>query len=261
MNNRDPDAADASELIGLGSEVAGSVAGAAVGLFSAGPAGAVAGAALGPMIAHTFKKIGGEVRRRLLSHQEEVRAGAALAFAVQKVRENVDSGQQVRDDGFFQAAANDRSAADEIVEGALVAAQREHEEKKVQFIGYLVGNLPFSPEIDRATANYLLSLSERLSYRQLTLLRLFADPSAYDLRSSDYRSAQNLTPNQLSAVQEAYDLYALGLVNGGGTAYLGPADLEPANMRVQGAGVHLHNKMELWRLDPRDVAAAAAQLR
>lgn len=261
MNERDREGSDAAALISVGSEMAGNVAGVAIGFLAAGPVGAIAGAASGPAFTHIFEKIGAEVGRRFLSHREQVRAGAALSFAIQKVKENFDAGMAPREDGFFTTSVDDRSSADEIVEGALLVAQREHEEKKVRFVGYLLGNIPFVPGIDRGTANLWLSLADRLSYRQLVLLRLFADSDRHSLREGSYRDSGSLNANQIAAIQEAYGLDALGMVSTGQAALLGPADVMPSKMRPQGIGAHLHRMMELSRIDPDDLEQVARLLR
>jgi hypothetical protein len=50
----------------------------------------------------------------------------------------------------------------------LLAAQREHEERKLRFMGNLIANLAFHPEIDRGYANYLIRLAEKLSFHSST---------------------------------------------------------------------------------------------
>ena len=50
---------------------------------------------------------------------------------------------------------NDRSFADEIIEGVLLAAQREYQEKKLPLYGNLLTNIAFRSDIDRVTANRL----------------------------------------------------------------------------------------------------------
>jgi hypothetical protein len=67
-------------------------------------------------------------------------------------------------------AHTDRSSAEELLEGVILAAQRESQERKVRFYGYLYSNLVFDPTVDRAHGNYLIRLLDRLSYRQVCLL-------------------------------------------------------------------------------------------
>jgi len=115
---------------------------------------------------------------------------------------------QVRHDDFFEDQLYQRSAAKEIVEGVLLAAQREHEEKKLLYYSNLLANIAFHPEIDRAHANLLIRLGERLSYRQLCVLSLFKQKSKFNLRQQDYRSSGTVSElDKVVLLQEIFELY------------------------------------------------------
>jgi len=62
----------------------------------------------------------------------------------------------------------------ELLEGVLLAAQREYEERKVRCYGNLYANIAFEPAIDSVTANSLLREADDLSYMQIQLLALVA---------------------------------------------------------------------------------------
>jgi hypothetical protein len=158
-------------------EIVGSVAGATVGGLVGGPSGALGGAVVGPAIAGGLK----EVTRRALSKREEVRVGAAFDSAMLAVEEHLLAGHDVRTDGFFEPQLDRRPKAEEIVEGALVAAQREHEELKVIHYGYLIASVAFDSGIDLHTANWCLRAAQGLTWTQLVLLRIIADD---DLRAT-----------------------------------------------------------------------------
>src|ERR1051326_659774 len=74
-----------------------------------------------------------------------------------------------------------RSTAEEIAEAVLVAAERDHEERKLRYYGNLLANLAFSDGIDRAEANLLTRLAQGLSYAQLCLLSIFWLPDQNSL--------------------------------------------------------------------------------
>ncbi len=198
----------------------------------------------------------------MLGKREEVRVGAVLAFAGEKIREKMENGEQVRQDGFFEEQPDDRSDAEEIFEGVLLAAQREHQEKKLRFYGNLVANIAFDPTISRERANLLLKMGEELTYRQMCLLAIFAipDKTGVGLKQGDCRGSNRIEPEVGAVLQEAYDLYTRNLVNAGGDALLGLTDIDPANMQVQGSGVYLYNLMELWGIDLRDLNHTASLL-
>ncbi len=176
------------ELISAGSDMVGGISSVALGFLIAGHEGAYTGALTAPVVAYTLRRIAVELKQRVLARREEVRIGAALEVAATQFGENLDAGKQVRQDNFFDADAGERSAAEEVTEGVLLAAQREYEERKVPFEGRLLANLMFHPEIDRAHANYLIRLAQSLSYRQLCLLVLFMRKRSYPLRQGDWRT-------------------------------------------------------------------------
>ncbi|MBZ5623209.1 MAG: hypothetical protein LAQ69_31485 [Acidobacteriia bacterium] len=247
------------EILSAGAEIAGGAAGAAAGLMVAGPVGALIGGVGGPVLTNVLKKLGAEVHRRLLGPREQQRVGAVVAFAVERIKQRLDSGEEVRSDGFFHPGSEGRPAAEEVYEGVILAVQREHEEKKLPFMGNLMANLAFQKDIDRPYANYLVRLADNLSYRQLCLLLLFALKDKSMLRASDYRSVPSFSPALIGVLQEALELDQRGLT-GSGSAAFGPSDINPAKSTTQGAGVSLLLLMELQKLPPQDTQSLIAIL-
>lgn len=131
-------------LINHGTEIAG---GAALGLLIGGPVGAVAGGAGGPMAAIALRSIGQEISERLLGTREKVRVGAAFAIAAADIRQRIENGENVRTDGFFDEKQSGRSDAEEVAESVLLKAQREPEEKKIQYMAYLLSSIAFDSQI------------------------------------------------------------------------------------------------------------------
>jgi len=167
------EAADADlppELASAGAELVGGAVGAAIGGAIAGPLGIVLGAAGAPLA-----KLGADYLQRHVSPRQKVRVGALLLFARRKAYENVMRGMPLREDGFLTPKGESRPASEEIAEAAVMAAEREVQEKKILYMGNLVGNLPFRPEIDPITASRMLKVAQALSYTQLTLLAAVAN--------------------------------------------------------------------------------------
>ena len=190
------------DLVSLSSNVGGSVTGAFLGFLVGGPPGALVGAALGPIAGEAIKKVGNEIANRLLSQREKFRVGVAIDYTAQKFDENLKAKMLIRDDDFFKSNG-ERSTADEIIEGVLLTAQREYQEKKLRFHGNLLANIVFHPEIDKAQANMLIRLSERLSYRQLCFLAIFGHKEKYNLRKEDYRNQPStIGAEKLALLQE-----------------------------------------------------------
>ncbi len=146
--------------------------GAAAGLLVAGPDGAIGGVAAGSVLASGLK----EVAHRVLSRREQARVGGAFRSAATGFTQRIDAGDTVRDDGFFTSRPARRAKGKEIVEGILLAAQREHEERKVEFLGYLMANVCFESEVDDYLANWSIKTAQELTWGQFVLLSAFGRP-------------------------------------------------------------------------------------
>lgn len=246
----------AVELIEGGGELAGAASGAAIGLLG-GPGGAIGGAVAGVAIARVLKRVGADLRQRLLGPREEVRVGAAAAFAGATIKEFLDEGHTPRDDGFFEARGDERPAAEEVLEGVLLKARDAYEEKKVRLLGTLYAQVGFHPEISPAHANHLIELASRLTYRQLVVVAVVQDETnRAGLRAADYRgdteAIGRLGLEGGALLTEIYDLYQQGLVHGEEAAWISVADVNPGKMRLQGSGAVLAKLMSLETIPAAD---------
>jgi hypothetical protein len=106
----------------------------------------------------------------LPGERERVRAGAALAFAVELAVTRQHDGRAVRSDGFLGAAGPGRSAADELAEAVVLAARQAPEEWRVRHLGYLLAEAALSPDLDTGVVHRGLRLAGELTGRQLVLL-------------------------------------------------------------------------------------------
>lgn len=248
------------KLIQLGAEIAGSAAGVAIDLLGAPGVGPVAQ----PLITRALASMG-EFAHRKLGHREQVRIGATLAFAIQSVEQKRARGWQVRQDGFFSPHLDERSTADEIIEGVLLAAQREHEEKKLKHYGHLVASIGFDATVDRATANTLLTLAQQLSYQQLCYVALLVRRGTFDLSTTDQtvfdyflpEASRVFTP-QVALARNIYDLFQRGVVLQGGPGQTKQYTLLPF---VTTLGHALYNLMSLADIPASDVSDIAHVIR
>ena len=249
----------AQELIDLSSEITGNAAVAAIGFLVAGPVGAMAGAFSGPAIAKTIKLVAKEINDRFLAKREKIRIGATLNYAAQKIQQRLDAGDQIRQDDFFNFEASARPPAEEILEGVLIASQKEHEEKKLEFYGNLVANLAFDSSYSLQEANYLLKVAQNLTYQQLCLLSLFGR-SVHGLRKTDYRGQGEFDTKLISLLQEIYELSSLGMLNCSGEVLFSLTDVNPGKIKVQGTGEFLLKLMELGSIDIDELTPLAVRL-
>jgi hypothetical protein len=156
-------------MLKAGCEVTGSAIGGAMGFFLGGPVGGAAAGAIGTATGGLLA----DIATRMLSQREKARVGATAQYAFEQIQRNLDAGQTIRRDTFMSGSPDRRAPFEEILEGVLIKAQREHEEKKIRYLGQFLGNIAFDANCSGGQANYLLSLLERLTYQQLVMIRTF----------------------------------------------------------------------------------------
>lgn len=248
-------------LADAGMDAAGSTGGALLGLAVGGPGGAVLGAAGAPLLSRAFKYVGAEISNRFLSQNEKVRVGSVLWLASQSIEAKIQAGLALRDDGFFGSSEGEASSGREVLEGVLIAAQREHEERKIDYYSNLLCSIAFDSTVDRDEANFLIKIAASLTYRDLCILSLAAVKGDSGLRDCDYKGHVEFEDELIIAITQAYALYNLGLLNFGGRAALGISSVIPGKMGVHGAGARLYNLMELSKIPSVDIEGIAKILR
>jgi hypothetical protein len=197
-----------------GSEIASGAAGAAVGLLVGGPSGAILGGASGPALTRALRRLCVEVFSRVSGEREKVRGGAVVALAAVAIAKRLEAGEQPRDDGFF-LGDHERSSAEVLLEGVILRARSEHEEKKVRLYGNLFANAVFDASISPPTISFLLAVAEQLTYRQLCLLHLYTLSSVSLAEVANEAKVEHNWPerSESEAIKaEIHDLYQRGLV-------------------------------------------------
>lgn len=123
-----------------------------------------------------------DMAQRQLSEKEGQRVRAAVSVSEDIVRTNLAEGKNPRSDWFGNTWGDPLpDDATEIIEGVLMAAQHEHETRKVAILGRILGNLAFTPQIDRDYANILIRSASELTYRQFCILALLARGDSEEL--------------------------------------------------------------------------------
>jgi hypothetical protein len=180
--------------------------GAAAAAAASGDPAAVALGASAPLVIRGLTWGVREFREHVLGQREAHRVATVAQLAKAKYERNIEEGQELRSDDFFlKDEATGRSSSDEIIEGTFLAAQREHEERKIPYYANLIANLPFAPSIDRYTANVLLRTAQELTYRQLCLLALVAKKDQHILPNTS-RPADSIGYETWSVKKELDDL-------------------------------------------------------
>lgn len=284
--------ADKGSVSETGIKVVAGVGGGIMGALIAGPAGAVIGSVVGNAAVPVLEYLGLQFRV-MLGERENRRVVRVLEEAQATIRRNISLNKPLRQDGFLGAESTDHSAAEEICEAVIRKAQEEYEERKVRYQGILLGNLPFTPDIDRAQANLLVRLAFHLSYRQLCLLSVFCQPDEFEvthtfvtpnpyifadsLSKPEYDEAVRLRKEERERIlallstahdsvrQESYDLYTMGLIyqkdDGRRDSVAIISQFLYGEVAVRRLGKTLFSMMDLREIDRADLDRVAALMR
>ena len=253
-----------TEMLRSGS---GAVTSATVAALIVGPEGLAIGGAIGKGVEIALNKIGQEMSTRQLGPREETRVGATLIIAAADIERRLKNGEVPRTDGFFDGKETGRSDAEEILEAVLLKAQREPEDKKIQYMGYLLSSIAFDSEINLPYAHQLIKVAEQLTYRQLCILKLCVVKEEYQLRDRHYKDPRLRDKALNQILHECHNLYTGGYVHHKGKLDIGdteafvPTDLNPRSMALIGLGVDLYDLMRLSLIPDKDVDPIAEVLK
>lgn len=167
----------------------------------------------------------------------------------------------MRDDGFFDKGATGRSDADEIFESVLLKCQREPQEKKIPYMGFMLSNIAFEALVSPNLAHRLLQFAEQMSYQQLCILKLCMLKGKFELRSGDYRSNTTIPIEVVEVLLECYDLYQKSLVHFDGHALLSLANINPSQMTASGVGETIFVLMNLKLIPDDELTSIIGQLK
>ena len=194
--------------------------------------------------------------------RERVRAGAALAFAVEYAATLHRNGRTARSDGWFDERAGGRPAGQELAEAVVAAARRSTDERRVRHLGYLLAEVTVSPDVDLELAGRALRLVESLGWRQLALLAGVGRRERVPLPMAPLEDE----PRAWSAWGAREDLTGLrsaGLLDPAPVPARPAATLprlRAADLRLTRRGVLVHRLLVLDLLHDDAVAAALADL-
>ena len=245
-------------LVEAGSPVAGSMSQAAATVVFEPESARVQ---VNEKFAACVRAVAGEAAA-LTVPRERVRAGAALAFAVEYAATVHRNGRPVRSDGWFDARTGNRSVAAEVTEAVVAAARCSTDERRVRHLGYVLAEAAVSPDLDAELVGRALRIGESLSWRQLALLAgvgrrdrvplpmapLEDDPRAW----TGWGAREDLTDLQRSGLLEPPALQQR------------PGSVLPrlrmADLRLTRRGVLVHRLLVLDLLHEDAVTAALADL-
>lgn len=241
------------EVVEMGGDITGNIGGAVLGALVAGPIGLAIGGVSGVVMTKIFKKIGDEIRTRVLSSREILRVGAVYTFAINKINQNEKDGKMLRKDDFFSERKDDRSFSEEILEGVILTAQREHQERKVKFLGNLYANICTDDSISLDQSNQLIKITNSITYRQFCLLALYY--SRHHQFKSGNVKLKNLEENKnvpFDIVAEVKDLIQKGLLHTV-TTFSSIDDFKCDRMNITSGGKFYYNLLELNEIESKEL--------
>ncbi|MCY1552397.1 hypothetical protein D9M68_887900 [compost metagenome] len=155
------------------------------------------------------------------------------------------------------------SPAEEVFEGVLLAAKQEHEQLKLQYLANFYANLVFDPSVKGPEANYLLTLAESLTYRQLCLLSLVDQMVRYTVRSQRWPESGQIASESLDVAQQSLYLYQRQLLLSFSKEYgragfvMDVTLVIPSEAILSGTGKRLVSLMGLRQIQKTDLAEIA----
>ncbi len=234
------------------SKIVYSALGACVSVAIPGPVGALAGIALPEVL----NRITEDFFSRQLSKNERRRILTANELLIKKIQENLGKGMTYRSDFFENLVEGERSPAEELLELALNALQRDAEEKKLKYYKNLVANILCrkEKEIDQSQAVQLVKIAQDLSWTKLLILATAErrERNSFALRNNDYGDGA-MSDKQISLATEARSLYSDGLINFGSNAVLNVSGINPSKITLQGIGRMLCDLMDLREIEDEEI--------
>lgn len=203
-----------------------------------------------------INKLGEKIDKRNLSRGDKYKVGTTMYYAINKINEKIENNMSFINNSFFKEDEYGRFTADEILEGILFSAQKEHEEKKLKYYGYLFANMAFDRFITREDANQFVYIAENLSYRHLKLLRLFTlDDEVINLRNVNYLDYCELEPDLLYLLYDLFELYNKGLLRNKDDSYISNIkEIIPSKLKTYGIGVVFNIHMELDQIPDNELS-------
>ena len=252
---------DNADLIGSG------ISGILTLFFPGDPIAAAFTGPAGTLVARVLKGIGTEFSQRQLAPREDLRVGKVLAIAALEINQRLKNGERLRDDGFFDKKTSGRSDAEEIAEAIMLKCQKEPQEKKIPYMGFLKAGIPFASNISADMGHQLIKAAEELTYRKLCILKLAVVKDRFGLRNEDYQNHERFLRELYQVLQECHDLclksyldYKIPLTFSGEIT-ISYMNLQPNNMTIQGIGEDLFNLMRPSSIPDDDIIPVAEVLK
>ena len=192
-----------------------------------------------------------EIRENVYSKKESKKILVTLYFSLKIIKENLDKNMNIKEENFIIINNENKLLIEEFMDGIVINAKNEHEENKLKYYGYLLGNLIFKENLDRDESNRLIKISRSLSYCQIKLINMYIISQMIQvpiLKREDYTKTGIENYRLLGVLQDTLDMIQKSILNGSGKLVLDIVQINPSKVKVQGIGTLLYNLMGLSKM-------------
>ncbi|WP_409193333.1 hypothetical protein, partial [Clostridium perfringens] len=114
-----------------------------------------------------------DLYENIYTSKESKRILIALYYSLEIIKENLDNNNVIRKEVFFKENLNNQCLAEEMINGIVISSRNEHDESKLKYYGYLLGNIMFKDNLDSDECSRLIKLSRQLTYCQIKLINMY----------------------------------------------------------------------------------------
>ena len=205
----------------------------------------------GEEIENLYENIINDLYEDIYTLKERKRILTTLYYSLKIIDENIDKKVHIREDKFFTKYNEEEALSKELMEGIVICARNEHEENKLKYYGYLLGNMMFKENLDKDECNRLIRISRNLSYCQIKLINMYVISQTIQvpiLKREDYTKTGIGDYKLLGILQDTLDMIQKSILNGSGKLVLDVVQINPSQIKVQGIGTLLYNLMSLNKM-------------
>lgn len=202
-------------------------------------------------IENLYKSFINDIYENMYTSKESKRILTTLYYSLEIIQENLNKNNLIRKDNFFLKDTNEQCLAEEVINGIVISSKNEHEENKLKYYGYLLGNIMFKDNFTRDECNRLIKLSRQLTYCQIKLINMYVISQTIQvpiLQREDYTKLGIGDYKLLGILQDTLDMIQKSILNGSGKLVLDVAQINPSKIKVQGTGTLLYNDMCLNKM-------------
>lgn len=192
-----------------------------------------------------------DIQKNMYTSKENKNILTTLYYSLENVQENLYKNNLFRKDDFFVRNINGQCLGEEVINGIVISSRHEHEEDKLKYYGYLLGNLMFKENLDRDECNRLIKLSRQLTYCQIKLINMYVISQTIQipiLQKDDYTKIGIGNYKLLGLLQDTLDLIQKSILNGSGKLVLDIVQINPSKIKAQGIGILLYNNLSLDKM-------------